>query len=172
MATNSDRNVSVEQFKQMWPEMLAANTAPLITGYPVHGFPLEHLQSLQDNAIGIPTADQQKQLDSLMKTEAVKADDGKPDWSLVPFESLEGMVKVLQFGAKKYDSWNWTTGGGFKWMRLFGSTMRHMFAWARGQDLDPESGLSHIYHAQCNLLFLAHYVDNKDKFDKDDRNVR
>jgi hypothetical protein len=105
-------------------------------------------------------------------TEAIKFDDGKADWTLVPFESLEGMVKVLEFGAKKYAGWNWTEGGGFKWTRVLASCFRHLFAWARGQDLDPESGLSHIYHAQCNLLFLAHYIGNKDKFNKDDRNVR
>lgn len=104
--------------------------------------------------------------------EAIKFDDGKADWTLVPFEALEGMVKVLEFGAKKYAAWNWTEGGGFKWTRLIGSCLRHLFAWARGQDLDPESGLSHIYHAQCNLLFLAYYVGNKEKFNKDDRNVR
>lgn len=113
----------------------------------------------------------EKQIKGLSK-EAVKFDSGKIDWTLVPFEALEGMVKVLEFGAKKYAAWNWTEGGGFKWTRLIGSCLRHLFAWARGQDLDPESGLSHIYHAQCNLLFLAYYVGNKEKFNKDDRNVR
>lgn len=102
-------------------------------------------------------------------TEAIKFDSGKPDWSLVPFESLEGMVRVLEFGAKKYAGWNWTTGGGFKWTRVIGSSLRHLFAFARGEDNDPESGLSHIYHVQCNMLFLAHYIGNKEKFNKDDR---
>lgn len=110
--------------------------------------------------------------DNVTTIGAVKHDSGKPDWSLVPFESLEGMVKVLGFGAAKYSEWNWTDGGGFKWMRVMASCLRHLFAWSRGQDNDPESGLSHIYHAQCNLLFLAHYVGNKEKFNKDDRNVR
>lgn len=107
-----------------------------------------------------------------MEKEAVKADAGKPDWSLVPFEALEGMTQVLMFGAKKYDNWNWTTGGGFEWVRVLSSCLRHLFAWAKGEDNDPESGLSHISHAQCNLLFLAFYIRNKDKFSKDNRNVR
>jgi len=105
-------------------------------------------------------------------TEAVKHDDGKPDWSLVPFESLEGMVKVLEFGAKKYDNWNWTADGGFQYTRVLRSCLRHLFAWSRGEDLDPESGLSHIHHAMCNLLFISHYIGNKKKYNKDDRNVR
>lgn len=114
-----------------------------------------------------------KVLQALSTTkEAVKFDTGKVDWTLVPFESLEGMVKVLQFGANKYSAWNWTDGGGFKWTRVLASCFRHLFAWMRGEDNDPESGLSHIYHAQCNLLFLSHYLANKEKFNKDDRNVR
>lgn len=108
----------------------------------------------------------------LKSKEAIKFDDGKVDWSLVPFEALEGMAQVLQFGAKKYAAWNWTEGGGFKWTRLLGSCLRHLFAFARGEDVDPESGISHISHAQCNLLFLAYYIRNKEKFSKDDRNVR
>lgn len=107
-----------------------------------------------------------------LSANAVKHDDGKPDWSLVPFESLEGMVKVLEFGAKKYDGWNWTTNGGFSYMRVMRSCLRHLFAWSRGEDLDPESGLSHIHHAMCNLLFISHYIGNKDKYTKDDRQKR
>lgn len=105
-------------------------------------------------------------------TTAVKHDDNKPDWSLVPFESLEGMVKVLEFGAKKYAGWNWTNGGGFSYTRVLRSCLRHIFAYMRGEDNDPESGLSHIHHAMCNLLFISHYIGNKEKFNKDDRHVR
>ena len=103
---------------------------------------------------------------------AIKHDDGKTDWSLVPFEALEGMADVLSFGAKKYASWNWTDGGGFSYTRVLRSCLRHIFAFMRGEDNDPESGLSHISHAQCNLLFLAYYIRDKKKFSKDDRNVR
>lgn len=103
---------------------------------------------------------------------ATKHDEGKADWSLVPFESLEGMVKVLEFGAKKYSGWNWTADGGFSYTRVLRSCLRHLFAWSRGEDLDPESGLSHIHHAMCNLLFISHYIGNKKKYNKDDRNVR
>ena len=104
--------------------------------------------------------------------EAVKHDDGKPDWSLVPFESLEGMVKVLEFGAQKYAGWNWTTNGGFSYTRVLRSCLRHLFAYMRGEDNDPESGLSHIHHAMCNLLFISHYIGNKNKYNKDDRQLR
>lgn len=103
------------------------------------------------------------------KGEAVKHDGGKPDWSLVPFEALEGMVRVLEFGANKYARNNWRENGGFSYRRVLTACVRHLFAYMRGEDLDPESGLSHIHHAQCNLLFMAFYLTNKKEFTKDDR---
>lgn len=124
-----------------------------------------------DNA-SIPPETVEK-INKQFPTEAVKFDSGKTDWSLVPFEALEGMADVLTFGAKKYAAWNWQSEGGFKWLRVCNSTLRHLFAFMRGEDNDPESGLSHIYHAQCNLLFLAYYIKNKKtvKHVNDDRQV-
>lgn len=109
--------------------------------------------------------------DSLVKpqTPAVKFDAGKLDWSLVPMESQEEMVRVLEFGAKKYAAWNWQTDGGFAYTRLINSLLRHTYAFASGEDRDPESGLLHTAHAQCCLMFLAYYMKHQDKFSKDDR---
>ena len=36
--------------------------------------------------------------------------EGKLKWSLVPQSALEPMVRVLEFGAKKYASHNWMKG--------------------------------------------------------------
>lgn len=128
-----------------------------------------------------PTPQQEKKLQEQFKNvvesnkelhAAVKFDAGKTDWSLVPWDSVEEIVKVLEFGKVKYAAWNWSSNGGFKYMRVFNSTMRHLLAWARGEDKDPESGLSHIAHAGCNIFFLMHFIKNKDKFSSnDDRNV-
>lgn len=92
-------------------------------------------------------------------TTGVKFDDGKPDLSLLPPEALTEIAKVLTFGAKKYAAHNWRKG--FKWTRVFASTLRHLFAWLRGEDLDPETGLSHLAHAGCNVLFLLTFVLTK-----------
>lgn len=101
--------------------------------------------------------------------EALKLDTGKTDWSLMPWDAVEEINKVLDFGAKKYAAHNWKVDGGFKWTRVFGSACRHLFAWARGEDKDPESGLSHLAHLGCNVLFLLHYSLNAKKYNKDDR---
>ena len=184
MATKSSRNVTMEQHQAMWPgtSFTQDETVPYeykdVAKY-VHTMPGASM------TFGIPDSDlgtirgpiakvtpmQQKHLANMVN-EAVKADTGKPDWSLVPFEALEGMVRVLEFGANKYSRNNWMTGGGFSYRRVLTACMRHLFSYLGGEDKDPESGLSHIHHAQCNLLFLAMYITNKEKFNKDDRESR
>jgi hypothetical protein len=72
---------------------------------------------------------------------------------------------VLEFGAKKYDPWNWK--GGFKWARVASAVLRHIFSWLGGEDKDPETGLSHLSHASCGLMFLIDFEVNK--LGEDDR---
>lgn len=86
---------------------------------------------------------------------AVKHDEDKPRMDLLPMEALELVAKVLTFGAKKYGDHNWRKG--MKWGRLHAAALRHLSAWARGMDLDDESGLPHLAHAACCLLFLLAY---------------
>lgn len=85
-------------------------------------------------------------------TSATKYDTGKTPFELLPAPALEAIAEVLEFGRKKYASWNWAKG--FTWSRLIGAALRHLFAFARGEDRDPESGLSHLAHAGCCILFL------------------
>lgn len=102
-------------------------------------------------------------------TFAVRADAGKTDWSLMPWEAIEEINKVLEFGAKKYSSQNWRNGSGFSWTRVLSSLLRHTFAWARGEDLDKESGLSHLAHMGCNVIFLIYYNRYSARYNNDDR---
>lgn len=84
--------------------------------------------------------------------EGRKYDDGKPDWSLIPLTTVEDVVKVLTFGAKKYERDNWQ---GISSDRYLAAAMRHITAYQSGEKLDEESGLPHLAHAQCCLLFMA-----------------
>ena len=90
--------------------------------------------------------------------EATKHDSQKPRTDLLPFEALEEVSKVLSHGASKYADHNWRKG--MNWSRLLGASLRHLFAWARGEDLDKESRLSHLAHAACCILFLISYTLN------------
>ena len=87
--------------------------------------------------------------------EGRKDDGGKAPWHLLPPDALNQIVQVLEFGARKYGDRNWERG--MNWSRPFSALMRHMWAWWRGEDRDPETGLSHLAHAGCCLLFLLTY---------------
>lgn len=97
----------------------------------------------------------------------VKFDDGKIRYDLLPPELLEGTADILAFGAKKYGERNWEKG--MNWSRAFAALMRHMWAWWRGQNVDEETGKSHLWHAACCLAFLITYEQRK--VGKDDRPV-
>ena len=83
---------------------------------------------------------------------AVKYDQNKGRWDLMPVEALEEVVQVMTYGANKYSDRNWEKG--LAWGRLFAAAQRHMWAFWRGEDLDPETGLSHLAHAAASILML------------------
>ena len=98
-------------------------------------------------------------------SEGRKDDSGKTPWHLMPPDALNQIAQVLEFGAGKYGDRNWEKG--MNWSRPFAALMRHMWAWWRGEDRDPETGLSHLAHAGCCILFLLTYQGHATG--KDDR---
>ena len=82
-----------------------------------------------------------------------KFDAGKLDYTLVPFEGLEEIIKVLMFGAQKYDRHNWKHVDSAP-QRYTAAAFRHLAAHTRGETTDHETGLSHLAHAGCCVLFL------------------
>lgn len=91
--------------------------------------------------------------------EAQKFDMDKPRYDLLPPELMEQTAKILTFGAQKYAVRNWELG--MDWSRVFGALQRHMWAWWGGEDLDPETGESHLAHACCCIAFLTAYEQRK-----------
>lgn len=87
--------------------------------------------------------------------EGIKFDTNKLRWDLLPFTSLTAVTEVMTYGANKYAERNWEKG--MRFTRVFASTMRHLTAWFIGEDKDPETKMSHLAHAACNILFLLHY---------------
>ena len=69
---------------------------------------------------------------------------------------LREVAAVLTYGANKYerDSWQRLPNGA---QRYEDAMERHLNAWRLGENVDAESGLSHLAHAACNLLFILHY---------------
>ncbi len=86
--------------------------------------------------------------------ESAKFDDGKLRWSLLCIDAIESIARVREYGVQKYGApENWRTVHGAR-RRYFDAAMRHFFAWWRGSSLDTESGLPHLAHAMCNLMFI------------------
>lgn len=84
-----------------------------------------------------------------------KKDEGKFRWELIAFDAIEGIAAILTMGAKKYSARNWELG--IQYGRVYGAIMRHLSAWWRGENIDSESGRSHLDHAMCELMFLSAY---------------
>lgn len=98
-----------------------------------------------------------------MTDKGLKFDDDKPKMDLLCPFAMEELAKVLTFGAKKYDAWNWSKG--IKTSRLLAAAFRHLFAYARGENIDPETGLHHVAHAMCCCMFIVgmpHYIGGQD----------
>jgi hypothetical protein len=78
-------------------------------------------------------------------------------YDLVPFQEMtEAYVRVAEFGANKYQPWNWSKG--LSRVQILGSLLRHTFAYLRGEDHDADSGLLHTDHILWNAVALAHNV--------------
>jgi hypothetical protein len=101
-----------------------------------------------------------------LPAEGKKFDSGKVRVELLPEMALVEVAKVLAFGAEKYGVDNWRKG--MAWRRLIGAALRHLWAWSTGVDRDEETGLSHLAHAACCVLFLIDYetrrVGTDDRF--------
>lgn len=93
----------------------------------------------------------------------MKFDDTKPDYSLMPFGALDEVVKVLTYGANKYDRFNWEK---VERHRYEAAAMRHISAYMQGEIHDDETGINHTAHAICNLLFLLEFDNKSEKKDK------
>jgi hypothetical protein len=75
---------------------------------------------------------------------------------LIALCTLEGEARVWDYGRRKYAEWNWAKG--MPWSVPMGCILRHLSAWQRGEDIDPESGLPHLDHISCNVRMLQLYA--------------
>ena len=90
--------------------------------------------------------------------------------SLIPKSAMEGAARALGYGAQKYNDYNYRKG--LKHRRVADALLRHLMSWLENEDLDPESGLSHIDHVLANACLLSWLIENKpelnDRWNKDE----
>lgn len=126
-----------------------------------------------------------------MSEQSLRYNTGKPRWTLVDFDSLKPMVDVLDYGEHKYSVFmdldgalvkgtdiskeegkglqlissgrdNWKKG--FELQDLLDSLLRHATALAKGEKIDPESGLPHIGHLMCNAMFYSYHSNKREQY--------
>ena len=95
----------------------------------------------------------------LKEDKALRYNEGKARWSLVHFPSLEPMVEVLEFWAKKYDEENWKKPMDKK--QILNSMMRHLVRLMEEEELDSESWLPHVWHILANCMFYSYHSNQK-----------
>ena len=92
---------------------------------------------------------------AVVTTEGIKFDAGKLRMDLLPPEIDNAIARILTDGADKYGERNWEHG--MAWSRPYAALRRHLIAWWAGEDTDPESGHSHLWHVLTNAAFLVAY---------------
>lgn len=85
----------------------------------------------------------------------LRSNAGKPRHELISPWAMGGLAAVLTFGATRYSKNNWRKG--LSWAETLGSLKRHIAEFEKGIDTDPDSGLPHIDHALCNVVFLSEF---------------
>ena len=93
----------------------------------------------------------------------------KAPMHLIPPYALEQTAWVHKLGSEKYGPYNWRKTGVCA-TTYVSAIMRHLNAWRDGEDMDPESGISHIAHivSSCNILLDAGHCGTL----QDDRNKK
>jgi hypothetical protein len=84
-------------------------------------------------------------------------------YDLIPAYPLDNVARAYGYGASKYAPQNWRKG--YKWSLSFAALMRHAWAFWRGEDNDPESGLPHLAHAAFHCLTMMEFTETHTKLD-------
>lgn len=78
--------------------------------------------------------------------------------------ALRSLARVYAMGAAKYSRGNYRKG--YPASLSISAAMRHFAAWMEGEDLDPESGESHLSHVVWHCFNLQQILDNhREEFD-------
>ena len=103
----------------------------------------------------------------MSKAAGKKFDQGKPCLSLIPPETLIGVMDVFGAGVEKYGKHNFRDG--LEHTRPLDASVRHTLAILARQDLDPESGRPHVYHAIASLIIYdwqrLHHPELDDRYE-------
>jgi hypothetical protein len=72
---------------------------------------------------------------------------------LVPASAVIEEAWVMQLGARKYGAFNWRAKTVSATIYQ-AAALRHLLAWFEGEDVDAESGRSHLAHVRACMAIL------------------
>lgn len=111
---------------------------------------------------------EQNNLLNIINDVALRHNQGKVDFTEIPFDCLAEVAKVFQTNKTKYPdnadgTPNWSKLWGDKTTRVaMASALRHSAAILSGEVRDKESELYHAAHIVCNMFFIIRYnLENK-----------
>lgn len=127
---------------------------------PLDLIPLEVVSRVQDNLQmrGLsPLCDPLKALQALGRFQMDRSASNERLYEVIRWVGADwdDCARVFDFGRTKYAPWNWAKG--MPWSTPIGSAARHLLAMARGEQTDPESGLTHAGHVMRNVVMLLWY---------------
>lgn len=85
-------------------------------------------------------------------TGSMRFNEGKPEVSQLDPRFILALADLMTVSAKKYGRYNWSLGQEFH--TPFDSCQRHLLKFMAGEDVDEESGKSHLLHAAANIMIL------------------
>ncbi len=108
---------------------------------------------------------------STSPTGSLRFNKDKPQMSQLNPKFIMELAKLMSKGEAKYGKYNWAKGQ--QYSTVYDSLNRHLTAFMLGEDMDPESGLSHLIHCASNIMILWHswQLENEeldDRFFKED----
>lgn len=82
-----------------------------------------------------------------------KDDQGKPDYTLLPWAALTEVVRVLEHGERRYgrDNWRHVKNARFRYVK---AAFRHLVDYMLVGPIDKDSGCHHLAHVVCCCLFV------------------
>lgn len=85
---------------------------------------------------------------------------------LIPYPALKALAEHYGRGAQKYAEHNWRKG--YEWSKSYAAMQRHATAWWDGEDIDEETGSSHLagvaFHVFALLTFIQEHPEFDDRF--------
>lgn len=84
-------------------------------------------------------------------------------FDLIPTGPLTALARHYGLGSRKYEDRNWERG--YDWSLSFAAMQRHAWAFWGGEDLDPETGDSHLAAVAWHAFALMEWATTHPELD-------